>query len=104
MINFDYITKENVKKHNPKWPQIPNHSYRILIIQGSRSGKTNALFKLIGCQPDMDPIYLYVKDPYDAKYQLFIHKPKGIDLKECNDSKAFIEDWNDMDDIYEEIE
>ena len=28
----EYITKENIKKYNPNWPQIPNHPYKILII------------------------------------------------------------------------
>ena len=41
MINLDDVTKGNIKKHNPKWLQIPDHSHRILIIGGSRSGKTN---------------------------------------------------------------
>ena len=31
MINFDDGTKENIKEHNPNWPQIPDHPYRILI-------------------------------------------------------------------------
>ena len=35
MINFDDVTKENIKEHNPNWPQIPGHPYRILIIGGS---------------------------------------------------------------------
>ena len=39
MINFDYITKENLKEHYPIWPQITDHPNRILIIGGSRSGK-----------------------------------------------------------------
>ena len=40
MVNFDDIIKENRKGHNPNWPQIPNHPYRILITgAGSRSGK-----------------------------------------------------------------
>ena len=43
MINFDDVTKENIKEHSPNWPEIPNHSYRILIAGGSGSGKTNAL-------------------------------------------------------------
>ena len=41
MINFDGVTKENIKEHNPSWPQIPDHPYRILIIGESGSGKTN---------------------------------------------------------------
>ena len=43
MINFDDVTKG----HNPNWPQIPHHPYRILIIGGSGSVKTNSLFNLI---------------------------------------------------------
>ena len=44
MINFDDVVKENIKKHNPKWSQTPDHPYRILIIWGSGSGKkTNYL-------------------------------------------------------------
>ena len=39
MINFDDSTRENIKKHSPNWPQIPDHPYRILLIRGSESGK-----------------------------------------------------------------
>ena len=39
MINFDNITKENIKEHTPNWPQIPVYPYRQSIIGGSRSGK-----------------------------------------------------------------
>ena len=46
MINFDDITKENIKEYNPNWPQIHYHPLRILIIGGSGSGKTNSLFNL----------------------------------------------------------
>ena len=42
MINFDDVTKEKIKKHNTNCPQIPYHPYRILIIAGSGSGKTNS--------------------------------------------------------------
>ena len=47
MINFDDYTNENKSEHNSKWPYIPDHSYRILIIGGSGSGKTNTLPNLI---------------------------------------------------------
>ena len=47
VINFDDVTKENIKEHKPNWPQIPDQSYRILIIEGSGSGKTNSLFNII---------------------------------------------------------
>ena len=54
MINLDSITKENNKKHNEKWPYIPHHLYRNIIIGGSGSGKTNALINLINEQNDID--------------------------------------------------
>ena len=74
MISFD--DDENAKKteHNLKWPYISDYPYRILIIGGSGSGKTNALLNLINNQPDIDKIYLYAKDPYEAKYQFLINK------------------------------
>ena len=62
MINFDDVVKENIKEHNPNWPHIPDHLYRILIIGGSGSGKANSFFKLINQQLDIDKIYLYAKD------------------------------------------
>ena len=74
MIDFIDVTKENIKEHNPNWPQIPDHPYRILIIRGAGSGKTNSLFNLINWRPDIDKIYLYVKDPYEVKYQFLINK------------------------------
>ena len=43
MFNLDSITNENNKEHNKKWPFIPDYSYRILIIGGFGSRKTNAL-------------------------------------------------------------
>ena len=104
MFNFDYITKEDIKEHNPNWPEIPDHPYRILIVGGSGSGKTNALLNLINHEPDIDKIYLYAKDPYEAKYQLLINKRGNTGLKHLNDSKAFIEYSNDMDDVYKNIE
>ena len=58
MINFNSITNENNKEHNEKWPYIPDHPYRILIIGGSGSGKTNTLLNLINEQNDIDKIYL----------------------------------------------
>ena len=42
MINFDDIVKENIKEHNPNWPRILNHSFRMLVIGSSGSGKTNS--------------------------------------------------------------
>ena len=41
MINFDDVIKEIIKEHNTNWPQIPDHPYRILIAEDSRSRKKN---------------------------------------------------------------
>ena len=76
MINFDNYENENKTECNLKWSCIPDHSYKILIIRGSGSGKTNALLNLINNRPDIDKIYLYAKDPYEAKYQFLINKRK----------------------------
>ena len=51
MINFDDYANENRTKHNKNWLHIPDHPYRILIIGGSWSGKTNLLLNLIENQP-----------------------------------------------------
>ena len=99
MINFDGYANENKTKHNQKWPYIPDHPYRILVIEGSGSGKTNALLNLINNQPDIDKIYLYAKDPYEAKYQSLFNKRESTGLKHFNDNKAFIEQPNDMQDV-----
>ena len=74
MITFDDVMKENIKEHNPNWPEILDHLYRIFIIWGSGLERTNWLFNLINQQPDIDEIYLYAKDPYEVKYQFLTNK------------------------------
>ena len=97
-------TNENIIEHNLKWPYIPDHPYRILIIGSSGSGKTNVLLNLINNQPDIDKIYLYAKDPYEAKYKYLIKKRVKVELDHFDDPKAFIEYSNDMQDVYKNIE
>ena len=103
MINFDDYVNENKTEHNKNWPYIPDHPYRILIIGGSGSGKTNLLLNLIENQPDIDKIYLYAKDPYEAKYQYLINKREGVGINHFNDPKASIEYSNDMRNVYKNI-
>ena len=104
MINFDNYVNKNKTKHNKNWSYVPDHPYRILIIGGSGYGKTNLLSNLIKNQPDIDKIYLYVKDPYEPKYQYLINIREGVGIDHFNDPKAFIEYSNDMHDVYKNID
>ena len=104
MINFDYVIKEETKEHNQNRPDILDHTYRMLIIGGSGSGKTNSLFNLINHQSDIDKTYSYDKDLNEAKYQFLIKMREEVGTKHFNDPKAFIEYSNNLDDIYKNIE
>ena len=114
MINFhNYVNENNgttfktvqeLRSYNSDWPYITDNPYRILIIGGSASGKTNSLVNLINNQPDIDKIHLYAKDPHQAKCQFLINKRESIGLKHFNDSQAFLEYSNDMQDFYKTID
>ena len=93
MINLDSITNENNKEHNEKWPYIPDHLYRIIIIGGFGSSKTNALINLINEQSDLS----------EPKYKYLIKKREEAGIKHLNNPNAFIECSNTMDDVYENI-
>ena len=88
MINLESITNENNKTRNEKWPYIPDHRYRILIIGGSGLGKTNTLLNLINAQKDIDKIYLQAKDLSESKYEHLINNRENAGIKHLNDSKA----------------
>ena len=79
MINLDSITNKNNKERNEKWPYIPDHPYRILIIGGSGSGKTNALLNLINEQNDIDKIYLYAKNLSEPKCEYLIKNRENVE-------------------------
>ena len=102
MIILDNIVNDNNKKHNKKWSHILDNPYRILIIVGSGSGKTNTLLNLINEQKDIDKNYLYAKEW--TRYEYLIRKRENAAIKNVNDSKAFIECSNAMNDVYKSID
>ena len=97
MLNFDYITKLDIKEHNAKRPEgrsgpwSGSDQWIILIVRKSGYGKRNALLNLINHEADTDQVDLYAKDLYEAKCQLLINKRKITGLKYQNGSKDFIE-------------
>ena len=103
MINLNSITNENNKKHNEKWPYIPDHPYRIIITGSSGSGKTNPLINLITEQNNIDKIYLHIKSLSEPKYEYLIKKREDAGIKHSNNPNAFAEGSNAKDDVYENI-
>ena len=106
-FNVDDITNEHNKEHNEKWPYIPDHPYRMLVIQDSGSWKTNALFNLIKEQDSdnlINKIYLYFKDLNEPKYPFLIEKHENGGIKHLNDLKAFIEYSQCMNYVYDNID
>ena len=99
MSNLDDITNKTNKEHNIIYLFIPDHTYKLLIIGSSGSGKTNALLNLIKEQENIDKIYLYAKDLSEPKYEFLIKKHKDVGIKHLNDPNAFIEYSNMMDDV-----
>ena len=85
MNNYDELVEI---KHNPNWPYIADHPHRILIIGGSGSGKTNVLLNLIKHnRPDLDKIFLYIKDPFESKYQLLINGREKVGIENFKKSE-----------------
>ena len=59
---------------------------------------------MIKDQEGIDKIYLYVKDPYKAKYKCFVSKREKVGLNHYYDPRAFMEYSNDMQVVYKDIE
>ena len=64
----------------------------------------NSLFNVVKYEPNIDKIYLYAKDSYEANFKVLTKKWESRGLKHLKDSKAFIDHWNDMYDIYKNVE
>ena len=102
MKNYDQSVKIN---HNPNWPYIPDHPYRVLIIGDSGSEKTNALSNFIKhWWPDTDKFYLYTKDLFESKYQLLINGREKVGNGNLKNPKPFIDSSQTIDDIYKNSE
>ena len=99
MLNLNKIC--NNKSNDKSWP------FRMLIIGPSGSGKTKTLLNLIQNLNEttpIDKIYLYAKELSEPKYEFLIHNRKNAGIKRFNDSTAFIEYSNDMDDVFANID
>ena len=105
-LKYEEVGGQFDPTHPPTQEKIPSKTPALLelIMGDSGPGKTNSLFNLINEEPDIDKIYLYVRDAYEAKYQFLLDKRKSTGLKHFNNSKAFTEYSNDVDDIYKNIE
>ena len=62
------------------------------------------MLNLINEQRDIDKIYLNAKDLSESKYEHLINNRENAGIKHLNDSKAFIDCSNTMDDVYENID
>ena len=68
-------------------------------------GKLNFLLNLIKHKwPDIDEIYLYVKDPFKSKYQVLVNRREKVGIKNLKNPKAFIDYSQKIDDVYENLE
>ena len=105
VIKMEKNYVQSVKiSHNHNQPYITGTPYRILIIGGSGSRKTNVLLNLIKYQrPDIDKIYLYVKDPFQSKNELLFNGGKKVRFENLKNPKTFIDYSKAVDYIYENL-
>ena len=67
--------------------------------------KSNVLSNLSKNQlPDIDTIYLFVKDPLESKYQLLINAREKVEIKNLKNPKAFTNHLQTIYDVYENLE
>ena len=101
MLNLNNIISNKNENKDNNWP------FRMLTIGPSGSGKTNNLLHLIqnlNKTTPADKIYLYAKDLTEPKYKFLINNRTNAGIKHFNDSAAFIEYSNDMDDVFTNID
>ena len=78
---------------------------RIVVFGGSESGKTNVLLNSIKYRgPNVAKIYLYVKDPFESKYQLLNNERDKAAIEKLKNPKPFIDYSQTIDGVYENLE
>ena len=95
MKNYDQSVEIN---HNPNWPYIPDHPYRIVIIGSSGSDKTNVLLNLTKVNNQILAEFVYMSKIYSNQsinYSL---------TEEKNEELKFIGYSQTIEDIYENLE
>ena len=90
MNNSDNVTVENTIRHDLYCIKISDQPCRILTIGGSRLEKQRHYF-------------IWYGSICETIYQFWINNSESKGLKQCNHRKAFIKYWNDMNDIYKNI-
>ena len=83
-------------ENNSNWPQIPYETFKILIIGGLWSGKTNALFNLIKQGDDysfIDKTYLNAKDLNKAQHRYLTRKCEKIGFENLEDPRLSLNLW-----------
>ena len=55
-------------------------------------------------RPDIDKIYLYVKDPFESKYKLLVNGREKVEIRKLKNPKAFTDYSQTIHDIYEDLE
>ena len=106
MLNLDNIVSnknENKGTTGSSSLERNNWPFRMLIIGPSGSGKTNTLLHLIKNLHPIEKIYSYAKDLHEPKYEYLINKREQAGIKNLNDPHAFIEYWDDMNDVLDDI-
>ena len=97
MLNLGNIVSNENENKNNDWP------FRMFIIGPLGSGKTNTLLHLINNLHPIDKTYLYAKDIHEPKYKYLINKREQAGIKNLNESHAFIEYSEDMNDALDDI-
>ena len=55
-------------------------------------------------QPDIDKLFLYIKDPFESKYQLLINGREKLGIHNLKNPKAFTDYSQTTDDVFENLE